>query len=40
MEIEGVHPFLLELPSGVTKVTPEVVLLKPIHAEFLVDTKR
>ncbi len=36
---QGIHPFLLELPSGVTNVAPEVVFLKPVQAEFLVDTK-
>jgi len=37
---EGVHAFLLELPAGVTNVVPELVLLRPIEAEFLVNTGR
>ena len=35
---DGVHAFLLELPSDVTNVVPELVLLKPAQAEFLVKT--
>ena len=36
---DGIYPFLLELPAGITNVVPEVVLLKPVHAEFAVETK-
>ena len=36
---DGVHAFLLKLPSAVTNVVPEVVLLRPVEAEFLVQTK-
>ena len=35
---DGVHAFLLELPSDVTNIVPELVLLKPAQAEFLVKT--
>lgn len=36
---DGIQPFLLELPPGVTNVVPELVLLKPVTAEFMVNTK-
>jgi hypothetical protein len=36
---DGIQPFLLELPPGVTNIVPELVLLKPVTAEFMVDTK-
>jgi hypothetical protein len=35
---KGVRPFLIELPSEIKTVVPEVVLLKPIKAEFMVRT--
>jgi hypothetical protein len=35
---EGVHAFLIELPTEVTWAVPELVLLKPVQAEFLVKT--
>jgi len=38
-EVNGIHPFRLELPVGVTRITPEVILLKPLKARFLVNTK-
>lgn len=38
--VDGIHPFLLNLPPGVTTVVPEVVLLKPLQAGFLVATKK
>jgi len=37
---DGVHAFLLELPSEVTNFVPELVLLRPVEAEFLVNTGR
>jgi hypothetical protein len=37
---EGVRPFLLDLPPGLTNITAEIVILKPVQAEFDVDTKR
>ena len=36
---DGIHPFLLELPADVTNIVPDLVLLKPVQAEFLVETK-
>lgn len=38
-DMEGIHPFLIELPPGVTNVVPEAVRLKPARADFLVETK-
>jgi hypothetical protein len=35
---EGIHPFMLRVPTNVTTVVPEIVLLKPIQADFLVST--
>ncbi len=35
---DGVHAFLIELPAEVSRVVPELVLLKPARAEFLVKT--
>jgi hypothetical protein len=35
----GIRPFLVELPSSVTNVVPEIVLLKPIKADFIINTK-
>jgi hypothetical protein len=35
---EGIHPFMLRVPTNVTMVVPEIVLLKPIQADFLVNT--
>jgi hypothetical protein len=32
-------PFLIELPPAVTNVVAEVVVLKPVEAEFLVNTE-
>jgi hypothetical protein len=37
--VDGINPFLLALPPGVTNVVPEVVWLKPVQADFLVGTK-
>ena len=36
---DGVHAFLLELPPDVTQIVPELVLLRPVEANFLVETK-
>ena len=36
----GIQPFLVELPSGVTNLVAELVLLKPLSADFLVNTKQ
>jgi hypothetical protein len=38
-EVDGIHPFRLELPAGVARISAEVVLLKPLRARFLVNTK-
>ena len=38
-EINGISPFRLKLPPDVTRVVPEIILLKPLKAEFLVNTK-
>jgi hypothetical protein len=35
---QGIHPFMLRVPTNVTTVVPEIVLLKPIQADFLVNT--
>lgn len=35
---DGVYAFLLELPTEVTNIVPELVLLRPVEAEFLVNT--
>src|ERR1051325_10085738 len=35
---QGIHPFMIQVPTNVTTVVPEIVLLKPLQAEFLVDT--
>lgn len=35
----GIMPFLIELPPTVTNVVPEVVLLRPVRADFLVQTE-
>jgi hypothetical protein len=35
---DGVWPFLVDLPPEVKEVSGEVVLLKPVHAEFTVQT--
>jgi len=35
---QGIHPFMLRLPTNITTVVPEIVLLKPMQAEFLVNT--
>lgn len=37
--VDGIHPFLIKLPSEVTNIVPELVLLKPMKAEFLINTK-
>jgi hypothetical protein len=34
--IDGVYPFLVDLPPGVNRVTPELVVLTPVEAEFMV----
>jgi hypothetical protein len=36
---EGVRPFLLDLPPGLTNITAEIAILKPLQAAFDVDTK-
>ena len=36
--VDGIYPFLVELPKTVTNVVVEVVLLKPMQADFLVRT--
>lgn len=36
--VQGIQPFLLQLPSEVTNVVAELVLLKPLKAEFFVNT--
>lgn len=33
---DGIFPYLLDLPAGVDNVTPEIVLLQPLQAEFTV----
>lgn len=35
---DGVHAFLMELPPEVTQVVPELILLKPVQAQFVVQT--
>jgi len=35
---QGIHPFMLRLPTNITMVVPEIVLLKPMQADFVVDT--
>ncbi|HEX5221343.1 MAG TPA: hypothetical protein VFZ59_17395 [Verrucomicrobiae bacterium] len=37
---DDIYAFLLKLPSDVSSVTPEVILLKPVQAEFLASTKQ
>ncbi len=37
---EGIQPFLLKLPPTATNLVPELVLLRPVMAEFLVKTER
>lgn len=34
----GIIPFMLDVPADVTTVVPEIVLLKPVQAEFTVRT--
>jgi hypothetical protein len=34
----GIIPFMLDVPADVTNVVPEIVLLKPVEAEFTVKT--
>jgi hypothetical protein len=36
--VGGIYPFLANLPPDVNQVTPELVLLKPVEAEFTVKT--
>lgn len=36
--VNGIQPFLVDLPSEITNGVAEVVLLKPLKADFLVDT--
>jgi hypothetical protein len=31
-------PYLIDLPADIQSVVPEVILLKPLHTEFMVDT--
>jgi hypothetical protein len=35
---DGILPFMLDVPPEVTNVTPEIVLLNPVAAEFVVQT--
>jgi len=35
---QGIHPFMVRVPTNVSTVVPEIVLLKPVQADFLVDT--
>src|ERR1051326_933287 len=35
---QGIHPFMLRIPTNVMTVVPEIVLLRPLQADFLVDT--
>lgn len=35
---DGIQPFMLKVPPGVTNVVPELEWLKPARAEFLVET--
>jgi hypothetical protein len=37
---DGISPFLIDLPPEVKTVTAEVILLKPVHASFDVDTTK
>jgi hypothetical protein len=32
--VDGIYPFLVDLPPEVNRVTPELVVLKPVEAEF------
>ncbi|MDB6122097.1 MAG: hypothetical protein JWQ71_1090 [Pedosphaera sp.] len=34
--VEGIHPYIVKLPAGVKSVVPEIVVLKPVEAEFMV----
>lgn len=36
---EGIHAFMLRFPTNVITVVPEIVLLKPTEADFLVNTQ-
>lgn len=36
--VDGIYPFLVQLPPEADRVTPELVLLKPVEAEFTVKT--
>jgi hypothetical protein len=36
---QGIHPFMVRIPTNITVVVPEIVLLKPIQADFLVNTR-
>lgn len=36
---DGIAPYLVECPAEVKTVTPEIMVLNPIGADFLVDTK-
>jgi hypothetical protein len=37
---DGIRPFLVEVPTEVTNIVPEIALLNPVRAEFSVDTKK
>ena len=39
-EVDGIYPFLFTLPSEVNQVTPELLLLKLVEAEFIVKVAR
>jgi hypothetical protein len=36
-DADGIMPYLVSLPPEVQSVTPEIVLLKPVRAEFMVN---
>lgn len=38
MMVDGIQPFLIELPPEATNLVPELVLLRPVKADFLVHT--
>jgi hypothetical protein len=37
---EGIYPFLVNLPPSINQVTPELVILKPVEAEFMVKSPK
>ncbi len=36
---EGIMPYLIQVPAEVKTLVPEIVLLNPVRAEFMVETK-